>query len=38
LLGVLYDWSVPALAAVSVLLQGAAVVVLWRVWQAAPDR
>jgi MFS family permease len=38
LLGVLYDWSVPALAAVSVLLQGAALAILWRVWQAAPDR
>ena len=34
LLGVLYDWSVPALAAVSVLLQGAALAILWRV----PDR
>ena len=30
LLGVLYDWSVPALAAVSVLLQIAAVAILWR--------
>ncbi|MFZ0495591.1 MAG: MFS transporter, partial [Methylocella sp.] len=38
LLGVLYDWSVPALAAVSFLLQGAAMAILWRVWQAAPDR
>ena len=38
LLGVLYDWSVPALAAVSVLLQGAGLAILWRVWQAAPDR
>ncbi|HUI20268.1 MAG TPA: MFS transporter [Methylocella sp.] len=31
LLGVLYDWSVPALAAVSVLLQGAGVALLFRV-------
>ncbi|MGH6856663.1 MAG: MFS transporter [Methylocella sp.] len=38
LLGVLYDWSVPALAAVSVLLQGAAVVVLWRVLWSTPGR
>jgi MFS family permease len=38
LLGLLYDWSVPALAAVSVVLQGAALVILWRGWQAAPDR
>ncbi len=32
LLGVLYDWLVPALAAVSVVLQGAAVAILWRVY------
>jgi MFS family permease len=38
LLGVLYDWSVPVLAAVSVLLQGVALAILWRVWQAAPHR
>jgi hypothetical protein len=38
LLGVLYDWSALALGAVSVLLQGAALVVLWRVWQATPNR
>jgi MFS family permease len=31
LLGVLYDWSVPALAAVSVVLQFAALAILWRV-------
>ena len=37
LLGVLYDWSVPALAGVSVLLQGAALVVLWRVLQPRPN-
>jgi MFS family permease len=30
LLGVLYDWSVPALAGVSFLLQGAGLVLLWR--------
>jgi MFS family permease len=34
-LGVLYDWSVPALVAVSVLLQAAAVVILWQVLRAA---
>jgi len=33
LLGVLYDWSVAALAGVSVLLQGAALVLLWRLWR-----
>jgi predicted MFS family arabinose efflux permease len=38
LLGVLYDWSVPALAAVSVLLQGAALAILWRVLRSPPDR
>jgi len=38
LLGVLYDWSVPALAAVSVLLQGAALAVLWRVLRSPPER
>ena len=38
LLGVLYDWSVPALATVSVLLQGAALVLLWRVLWSMPDR
>jgi MFS family permease len=35
LLGVLYDSSVPALAAVSVLLQGAALAILWRVLRTA---
>jgi MFS family permease len=38
LLGVLYDWSVPALAAVSVLLQAAALAILWRVLCSAPGR
>jgi MFS family permease len=38
LLGVLYDWSVPALAAVSVLLQGAALAILWRVLWSTPAR
>lgn len=38
LLGVLYGWSVPALAAVSVLLQGAALVLLWRVLWSMPDQ
>ena len=38
LLGVLYDWSVPALAAVSVLLQGAALALLWRVLWSPPER
>ncbi|MGH6845418.1 MAG: MFS transporter, partial [Methylocella sp.] len=38
LLGVLYDWSMPALAAVSVLLQGAAVALLWRVSWSPPGR
>jgi predicted MFS family arabinose efflux permease len=38
LLGVLYDWSVPALAAVSVLLQGAALAILWRVLWSPPER
>lgn len=38
LLGVLYDWSVPALAAVSVLLQVAAVALLWRVSWSPPER
>ncbi len=37
LLGVLYDWSVPALAAVSVALQGAALVLLWRVLWSRPS-
>ncbi|MGH6794327.1 MAG: hypothetical protein ACREDH_03810, partial [Methylocella sp.] len=38
LLGVLYDWSVPALAAVSVLLQGTAVAILWRFSWSTPGR
>jgi MFS family permease len=38
LLGVLYGWSVPALAAVSVLLQGAALVLLWQVLWSMPHR
>jgi hypothetical protein len=38
LLGVLYDWSVPALAAVSVLLQAAALAILWRVLRSTPGR
>ena len=38
LLGVLYDWSVPALAAVSVLLQIAALALLWRVLLSPPER
>jgi len=38
LLGVLYDWSVPALAAVSVLLQGAALAILWQVLRSTPSR
>lgn len=38
LLGVLYDHSVPALAAVSVALQGAALVLLWQVLRPKPDR
>ena len=38
LLGVLYEWSLPALAAVSVLLQGAAVALLWRVSWSSPER
>jgi hypothetical protein len=38
LLGVLYDWSAPALAAVSVLLQGAALAILWRVLRSPPGR
>ena len=38
LLGVLYDWSVPALAAVSVVLQGAALAILWRVLWSTPGR
>jgi predicted MFS family arabinose efflux permease len=38
LLGMLYDWSVPALVAVSVLLQIAALALLWRVSWAPPDR
>ena len=37
LLGVLYDWSVPALAAVSVALQGAALGLLWRVLWSRPS-
>jgi MFS family permease len=37
LLGVLYDWSVPALAAVSVLLQGAAMAILWKVLWSPPE-
>ena len=36
-LGVLYDWSVPALAAVSVLLQGAGLTLLWRVSGSLPQ-
>ena len=38
LLGVLYDRSVPALAAVSVLLQIAALALLWRVLLSPPER
>jgi MFS family permease len=38
LLGVLYDWSVPALAVVSVVLQGAALAILWRVLRSLPER
>jgi MFS family permease len=38
LLGMLYDWSLPALVAVSVLLQIAALALLWRVSWAPPDR
>jgi MFS family permease len=38
LLGVLYEWSVPALAVVSVVLQGAALAILWRVLRSLPER
>jgi MFS family permease len=38
LLGLLYDWSVPALAAVSVVLQRAALAILWRVLRSTPGR
>jgi predicted MFS family arabinose efflux permease len=38
LLGVLYDWSLPALAAISVLLQIAALALLWRVSWSPPQR
>jgi MFS family permease len=38
LLGVLYDWSVQALAVVSVVLQGAALAILWRVLRSLPER
>ncbi|MGH6801013.1 MAG: MFS transporter [Methylocella sp.] len=38
LLGALYDWSVPALAAVSVALQGAALAVMWRILWSPPKR
>jgi MFS family permease len=38
LLGVLYEWSVQALAVVSVVLQGAALAILWRVLRSLPER
>lgn len=38
LLGVLYDWSVPMLVIVSVVLQATAVIVLWRVLRAVSIR